>query len=271
MKLLYSQLKELLPGLKASPKEVGEKLTLAGLMLDGLSAVNYQGKSDWLLSLEVRQNRADCLGVLGLAKEVAAYYGLRFKLPVVRLPQPSQKKATAIRVEAKKQIKRARAYEMTGVTNRTSPAWLKEFLKLYGINSINLLVDLSNYVMLFTGFPSHLLDQDKMQGSLRWTMNKDFGSLTTLDGSVIKLNRDEIIIQDDQKILGLAGIVGGLAAAIDLKTHNVVAEMAIYDRVLVRRNARSLKITTEASVRLEKDLDPEGPNYALDLLISLIL
>lgn len=271
---------------------------MTGSMMDGLKEVRFQGKKDYLISLEVRQNRADCLSVMGLARETAAFYGLACKSPVPAsnafftavknalrgydgsefrakrgikvLPSVSEA-GSYIRVEAKKQVKRALAFEITGVKNKESPSWLKEFLVFYDINSINLLVDLSNYAMIITGYPSHLLDKDKMAGSLCWSVNKIFKEITTLDGTQVKLSGREVILKDEKNILGLAGIVGGKIAAIDKNSRNLIAEMAIYDRVSIRRDARNLKINTEASTRLEKDLDSQGLDFAMRFLISLIL
>ncbi len=163
------------------------------------------------------------------------------------------------------------ALEIQGVKNDISPKWLKEFLALYDINTINLLVDLSNYAMLLTGYPSHLLDKDKMKGGLSWGINHSFKNITTLDGTLINLSGKEIILQDNSQILGLAGIVGGKKAAIETGTKNIIVEMAIYDRALIRQNSRELKTATEASSRLDKDLSPEGLDYAFKFLISLIL
>ncbi len=270
MRVLYSQLKQLVPGLKASPKQVGDKFAMAGFLLDGLKEVIFQGKKDWLLSFEVRQNRADCLGIVGLAEEAAAFYGLKCQLPETGV-LPKTGKAVFALVEAKTAIKRALAVEIQGVKNKQSPSWLKEFLSFYDINSINLLVDLSNYAMIFTGYPSHLLDKNKISGSLCWAQNKNFKEIITLDATKIALKGGEIILKDDKHILGLAGIVGGRQAMIDLKTKNLIVEMAIYERAKIRRDSRARKITTEASVRLEKDLSAEGLDYVMGFLTSLIL
>ncbi len=270
MKVLYSQLKQLVPGLRANLKEIGEKFTMAGLMIDGLAPVKFNGKSDWLFGFEVRQNRPDCLGIIGLAREAAAYYGLKLVLPKINIKLPVVGNQE-IKVKAEKQVKRALALEIQGVKNRPSPSWLKEFLALYDINPINLLVDLSNYAMLLTGYPSHLLDKDKMKGGLSWGINHAFKNIITLDGTLINLSGKEIILQDNSQILGLAGIVGGKKAAIETGTKNIIAEMAIYDRALIRQNSRELKTTTEASGRLDKDLSPVGLDYAFKFLISLIL
>ncbi|PIP18305.1 MAG: hypothetical protein COX42_01610, partial [Parcubacteria group bacterium CG23_combo_of_CG06-09_8_20_14_all_35_6] len=270
MKILYSQLKQFVPGLKATPKQIGEKFTMAGLMTASLKKVIYLGRSDFLFDLEVRQNRVDCLSVWGLAREVAAYYGLKVKLPTVKI-KAFAKSDSGIKVRIPKKVIRALAININNVRNEKSPTWLKELMSFYDINPINLLVDLSNYVMILTGFSSHILDRDKMSGSLAWKMNDGFKTITTLDGTLINLRGDEIILADDKNILGLAGMVGGQIAAIREETKNITIEMAIYDRVLVRRNSRSLKVFTEASNRLEKDQDSNGLDFAMNLLLSLIL
>jgi phenylalanyl-tRNA synthetase beta chain len=270
MKVLYSEIKELVPGLKATPKEVGEALTLTGFMMDGFTEVSYKGKKDYLLSLEIRQNRADCLSVIGLAQEVAAYYNLKLNIPTVK-PISKNTKKLDIKVEAKKETKRVLAIKIDNVKNIESPEWLKDYMSFYGLNSAGLLVDLSNYVMMMTGYPSHLIDFDKTEGTIYWSMNNSFKEITTLLGSVTKLNNNEIIIRDNNSILALAGIIGGKTDSIDIKTKSIIAEIAIYDRSIIRKNSRNLNITTEASRRLEKDLDPNGADYAMKMLISLIL
>jgi phenylalanyl-tRNA synthetase beta chain len=270
MKVLYSEIKELVKGLKASPKEIGEALTLTGFMMDGLTEVSYKGKKDYLISLEIRQNRADCLSVIGLAREVAAYYNLKVSVPVVKAITKNTKKLD-IKIEATNYIKRVLAIKLDEVNNVKSPEWLREYMTLYGFNTAGLLVDLSNYVMMLTGYPSHLIDYRKTEGTIHWSINDRFKEITTLLGSVTKLNNNEIIIHDKNNIIALAGIIGGKTDSIDTNTTSIIAEFAIYDRSIIRKNSRSLNITTEASRRLEKDLDPNGADYAMQMLVSLIL
>jgi len=270
MKALYSEIKELVPGLKATPKQVGEALTLTGFMMDGFTEVTYKGKKDYLLSLEIRQNRADCLSVIGLAREVAAYYNLKVSIPAIK-PITKNTRKLDIKIEATDVVKRVLAIKLDEVQNKESPEWLKEYMSFYGLNSAGLLVDLSNYVTMVTGYPSHLIDYNKTEGAIRWSMNSSFKEMTTLLGSITKLNNNEIIIRDEKNVLALAGIIGGKTDSIDTNTNSVIAEIAIYDRSIIRKNSRSLSITTEASRRLEKDLDPNGADYAMKMLISLIL
>lgn len=270
MKALYSQIKELVPDLKATPKEVGEALTLTGFMMDGFTEVNYKGKKDYLLSLEIRQNRADCLSVIGLAREVAAYFNLGFSTPSVNTVSYEDGELD-INIEAKDYVKRVLAIKINDLANGESPEWLKEYMTFYGLNSVSLLVDLSNYVMLLTGYPSHLIDCKKMNGNLSWSMNSSFDEITTLSNTVINLQKNsELIIRDEKNIIALAGIIGGIEAAIDMETKSIIAEVAVYDRSIIRKNSRSLSVVTEASHRLEKDLDSQSAEYAMNLLVSLI-
>ncbi len=140
MKILYSQIKELIPNIKVSPQKIGEVFTIIGFMMDGFREVEYRGKKDFLLSLEIRQNRADCLSIIGLAKEIAAYYGLKSKLPLVS-SFVSRKNNLKIVVDAGNYVRRILAIRIVGLENKESPVWLKEFLAFYDINSINFLVD----------------------------------------------------------------------------------------------------------------------------------
>lgn len=269
MKILYSQIKELVPNLSASSKEVGEILTLTGLMMDSFEEIEFNNKKDYLIGLEIRQNRADCLSVIGVAREVAAYYGLEVKYPQLEDVNFGGEELT-IQVNAQDMIKRICAVRMDNVENQKSPEWLKQYLSYYEINNVNLLVDLSNYVMIVTGYSSHMMDKEKISDSISWEINRNFEEVTTLDGINIKLNKDELIVRDNKSIIALAGIVGSQYGSIGVNSKSIVVEMAVYDRVIVRKNSRSLRITTEASNRLEKDLDPNGVDYAIGLLISLI-
>ncbi len=276
MKVIYSEIKKLVPGLKAKPREIGEVLTMAGLMLDGFEEIKYKEKKDWLLSFEVRQNRADCFSVYGIAREIAAYYGLKLVLPkfaITKITKIKGKESLKVAISAgTNDVKRVLAVKMSGVKNTESPVWLKEFLSIYGLNSKNLLVDLSNYVMIVTGYPSHLLDLDKVAGKISWTRAKAGERITTLDGSAVVLEKnDGVVIKDGEKILALAGIVGGKEAEISSTTSNLFVEMAVYNGAVIRKNSRDTRIVTEASSRLEKDLDPEESAAAFCQLISLIL
>lgn len=270
MKVLYSQLCKYLPDLKASAKEVADTFTLTGFMLDKFNEVEYMGKKDYFLDLEVRQNRGDSLGVLGLARELSAYY----KIPVV--PNVYKKYSSdlsyklPITIRNSEAVKRIMAVKIANIKVGDSPSWLKDYLSLYEINSVNNLVDLTNFVMLETGHASHVFDVDKVGESLVWELNNgQYKNMTTLNGQELELGSDTLIISDGKRPLSLS-FIGGQEDAVSNSTQNILLEMAVYNPTIVRRNARELKVITEASTRLEKFMDPDSIPEAFEWLISLI-
>ncbi len=272
MKLLYSELKTFIPTLKTSPKAVGDALTMVGLMVESLEEVAIAGKKDWLISVEVRAaSRPDCLGVLGIAREVAAHFGLVVQMPKFKFPLATKK--LVVNVKAGNDVHRACVLQVDGLDNaKPSPAWLKETIEAHGMNSVSLLVDISNYAMLMTGYPNHIFDAGKVVGGLLWERAPKNDTLTTLDGTVLELHKGkELVISDNLGPLVLASAVGGRRSAISERTTSVLAEVAVYDAVKVRTDARSLQVTTEASNRLEKELSPEGVKFALEYLANVLV
>ncbi|HNW55971.1 MAG TPA: phenylalanine--tRNA ligase beta subunit-related protein [bacterium] len=269
MKILYSQIKQLVPDLIATPTEVGEALTMTGIMQESLDQVNYNGQPDTLLGLEVRQNRADCFSIIGIAREVAAYFNLELKLPVAKEWQAADL-VLPIRVETT-EVRRLKAVKLSNPSSWESPQWLIDYLAMYDLKSINLLVDLSNYVMILTGYASHLIDLAPIDGDIVWSVNDRPLEITTLDGSQVKLTSGELLIGDRHKTIALAGIVGTDYAAISPATTNFILEMAAYNPSVVRKNSRQLHIVTEASNKLEKYLSVSELAYAFDLLVNLLI
>lgn len=272
MKVLYSELKKYLPDLKADAKEVTQVFTITGFMIDKFFDVEVDGKKDFLLDLEVRQNRADSYGVLGLARELSAYYNIPLKKDDVSLDLASQSYELPIEVKTDKETKRLLAIKISDLTVSDSPNWLKEYLAQYDINSINNLVDLTNYVMLLTGHPSHAFDTDLMgSDKLVWEMNNGkYKKFKTLSGEELDIANDAIVISDGAKPLSLS-MIGGSDVAINANTKNIILETAVYEGGVVRKNGRQMRVVTEAGSRLEKYLDPESIPYAFDLLVNLIL
>ncbi|MBL8030961.1 MAG: hypothetical protein JNK33_01400 [Candidatus Doudnabacteria bacterium] len=266
MKVLYSELKQFLPNLKASPKAVGEALTMSGLLMDALDEVTIGGKKDWLIGLEVRQNRPDCLGVLGIAREVAASFALPFNLPKYALGKSTR--LPQVKVKAAGDVRRACVLQVDGLRNNVaSPAWLAQTMELHGVNSVSLLVDISNYAMIMTGYPNHIFDAGKVVGGLVWERSTKAQTLTTLDGTTLELKKGkELVISDNLGPLVLASAVGGRRSAISERTVSVLGEVAVYDGAKMKSDARSLGVATEASARLEKDLSAEDAAWALSFL-----
>lgn len=270
MKVLYSELKKWIPGLKASPDTVGHALTLIGLMTDSVEEVVVAGKKDVVFDLEVRQNRPDYLGVWGVARDLACYLNLPFKNDSkASLPSLS---APKVKVSAKKDVKRVTVFRVEGLDNSTpSPKWLAQSLVAKGLNSVSLLVDISNWAMLTTGYPNHFFDADEVDGNLEWTHSSTNQNFITLDGTQLKLSKDkELIVRDSHGALVLASAVGGKRASVGSKTKNIIFEVAAYDPVKMRMDARGLGVYTDASVRLEKSLSPFGVMDAALYTASLL-
>lgn len=269
MRARYSDLKALVPGLSASAREVGEALTRTGFMMDEFVEATTLGKPDWIVGFEVRQNRADGFSTIGIAREVGAYYRLPLALPSPP-PVPAGLPAVPVAVDSPA-VRRVEVARFSGVRNGPSPAWLSEFLVQHAMEPINLLVDLSNYVMLYTGYPSHVIDSAKMQGTLAWSHAPRAAKVQTLAGTEVDLAAAApMVIQDDRNVISVSAIVGTRYAEVGEDATDVVIEMAVYDPAQIRRDSRATDAVTEASRRLEKFLDPSGTGGAFALLVSLV-
>ncbi|MDD3679490.1 MAG: phenylalanine--tRNA ligase beta subunit-related protein [Candidatus Shapirobacteria bacterium] len=243
-------------------------LTLIGHFVDGLERKN----KETIISLEIKQNRPDCLGYLGIAKDLAALYNLKLKEPSVCLPPIDKNITLPIKIRTKNQVTRVMAIKISSLNNHPSSDWLKKILKLHDINSINTIVDLTNYIMLLWGIPNHAFDTQKSTDRLIWETNKNkFKTFTSLDNTKVTLEKDTLQIHNNQDVLSLAGIVGGQNSGVGLETKEIIIEMAIYNPKRVWLDSKKLNITTEASIRLEKQLDPQLIPSAFNHLVKLIL
>jgi len=268
MKIVYSEIKKLIPGLSKSAHQAANDLTMIGHFCDGFE--KKSGKE--IISLEVRQNRGDCLGYFGIAKELSTLYRLPVKINKIKLSSQEKDDKIRINVTANKETKRIMATTISGVRNKPSPKWLIDFLALHNINSINTIVDLTNYIMLWYGIPNHAFDTAKIGKKLTWELNKGkYKFFTSLDGTKISLEDDTFQVSSDKEVAALAGIVGGKSSAIGIDTKETLVEMAIYDRSRVRQDSRKLRAVTEASTRLDKELDTELIPQAFHHLIKLIM
>jgi phenylalanyl-tRNA synthetase beta chain len=265
MKLIYSHLQKLLPDLNKEPQQLRDDLT----MIEHFT--NYFEKIDdqLIFDLDIKVNRGDCLSYYGLARDLSVYYNTKLELLKAELPKIENKKDLPIKIETDN-VKRVMAIKISNLKNSQSPKWLKDFVNLHGTNSVNTLVDLTNYIMFIYGFPPHAFDTAKSTDQLTWQMNPGFKEFTSLDGSVLKVNKDILMINNKDKALSLS-FWGGEACAIELDTTETIIEIAVYNPSTVRKNRNALKVTTEAATRLEKHLDTDTLSVAFDHLLSLIL
>ncbi len=264
MKLIYSQLKKFLPDLSVKPEQLRDDLTMIGHFTNYFEEID----GEIVFDLDIKVNRGDCLGYYGLARDLSVLYNIPLLLP--ELPSlPTNDYQLPIKIDTDK-VKRVMAVKISGLKNSPSPQWLKTFIKCHGTNSVNTLVDLSNYIMFLYGIPTHAFDTLKSTDNLVWEINSKYSDFVSLDGTSLKLNNQILMINNPQKPLSLS-FWGGESCAIDLETNESIIELALYDQATVRQNSRQLKTVTEAGIRLEKDLDPELIPLAFNHFLKLIL
>ena len=224
------------------------------------------GADDHVVEFEITPNRPDCLSVIGLAREAAATFDKPLKLhaPVVKgCPEDAdnplaQSIAERLDVETPDPdlCPRYTARMVRNVKIAPSPKWMRERLRSMGVRPINNIVDITNYVMLEYGQPMHAFDYRYVKGGkIVVRRAADGEELTTLDGNVRKLTSNMLVIADDTRAVGLAGVMGGLNSEIVEDTADVVFESANFDGACIRKTALALGMRTEASAKFEKGLD----------------
>ncbi len=229
---------------------------------------------DRVVEFEITPNRPDCLSVIGLAREAAATFDkpLTLHAPVVRGGGPGVL-TDLLKVETRDPdlCPRYTARMVRNVKIAPSPKWMRERLRSMGVRPINNIVDITNYVMLEYGQPMHAFDYRYVKGGkivVRRALEGE--ELTTLDGCVHTLTADHLVIADDTRAVGLAGIMGGLNSEIVADTTDVVFESANFDGTCIRRGALALGMRTEASAKFEKGLDIMNTLPAVDRACELV-
>jgi phenylalanyl-tRNA synthetase beta chain len=234
---------------------------------------------DVRLDVELTSNRGDCLCHVGLAREVAAATGRRLTPPALKAqpPQRGTHGAAASFTSVENRVASAGCPRFTARVIRDvkvgpSPKWLREALESVGQRSINNVVDVSNFVLLEMGHPSHTFDLNTLRGKRLIVRPANKGELlTALDGRKHTLAPDELVVADAERAVSLAGVIGGLETGVTDKTTDVLLELATWDPVLVRRAARRLDIRTDASHRFERIVDARDIDAASQRCAELIV
>jgi phenylalanyl-tRNA synthetase beta chain len=268
MKVVYNWLKEFVE-VKASADDLRARLSLAGIAVDALD----ETPAGPVLDAEITANRPDCLGHLGIAREVAAIYRVPLKPFHPELKEVAEKVSGAIRVEieAPELCGRFTARVIRGVKVQPSPDWLRQRLEALGEKSINNIVDVTNYVMFELGHPLHAFDFDKLAEHRVIVRRAQPGErLKTLDGGEYKLTKDMCVIADAQRAVSLGGVMGGANSEISLSTKNILIECAWFDPIAIRRTSKALGLRSEASYRFERGADPEMAELASRRAAELI-
>ena len=268
MKVVYNWLKEFVD-VTAPPADLRARLSLAGVAVDSIE----ETAAGSVLDAEVTANRPDCLGHLGIAREVAAIYRLPLKPRHPKLKESAEKAADATRVEiqAPDLCGRFTARVLRGVKVQPSPDWLRQGLEAIGEKSINNVVDVTNYVMFELGHPLHAFDFDKLQEQRIVVRRAKPGEkIRTLDGAERTLTKDMCVVADAGRAVGIGGVMGGAETEISFSTRNVLIECAWFDPISVRRTSKALGLRSEASYRFERGADPEMAELASRRAAELI-
>ncbi len=229
--------------------------------------------ADHLLEIAITPNRGDCLSHLGVAREVAALTGGRLRMPR-RVPREAGEVAgrlAGVEIADPDLCPRYAARVMRGVRIGPSPLWVRRRLETCGIRPINNVVDATNYVMLEVGQPLHAFDLTLLKERRIVVRRARFGEqLTTLDGVTRALTPGMLVIADAALPVAVAGVMGGAAPEVRPDSTDLLLESAIFDPLSVRRTAKALGLSTEASYRFERGVDPGGPAAAADRVARLI-
>ena len=233
------------------------------------------GLDDWIFDIALTANRPDCQSILGMAREVAAILGKPLKMPATDYTQTDVvKEGFHVSVEAPELCPRYSAHYVYDVKIGESPLWMKRRLALMGMASISNIVDITNYVLKEIGQPMHAFDCSYLEGNEICVRRANDGEkIVTLDEQEYAMTRDNLVICDGVKPVALAGVMGGLNSEIRDTTEAVMFESAKFARDNVRKTARSLGKSTDASARYEKGVDEYstvlGMNRALHLIEEL--
>ncbi|MDN5348105.1 MAG: phenylalanyl-tRNA synthetase beta chain [Clostridia bacterium] len=256
-----------------SPEEREGIILLPPDALPGSDVSQVLGLHETILELELTPNRADCLGIINVAREVAALTGAYLRLPSVEVTESEMRAAdlAEIEIEATDLCGRYVARIVGGVRIGPSPAWIQARLRAAGMRPINNIVDVTNYVMLELNQPLHAFDYDLLQQHRIIVRRAAPGEkIVTLDGVERDLDEEMLVIADAGRAVAVAGVMGGLNTEVTSETVNVLIESAHFDGSSIRRTSRRLGLRSEASLRFERGVDIEGAALAADRAAQLM-
>ncbi|MEU5141579.1 phenylalanine--tRNA ligase subunit beta [Streptomyces sp. NPDC021139] len=244
----------------------------------GRDAIELLELVDEVLDIAVTANRGDCLSIRGVAREAAIAYGLPLRDPaLLDVPGPNAY-GYPVKIADPTGCDRFTARTVTGLSAEArSPIWLQRRLQKVGMRPISLAVDVTNYVMMELGQPLHAYDRSLVQGTIGVRRAQEGERIVTLDGTERKLHAEDLVITDDRGPIGLAGVMGGANTEIadhgdtEKATSDVVIEAAHFDQVSIARTARRHKLSSEASRRFERGVDPQAAAAAAQRTVDLLV
>ncbi|HDR2791554.1 phenylalanine--tRNA ligase subunit beta [Enterobacter cloacae] len=238
----------------------------------GTDIREYLKLDDNTIEISVTPNRADCLGIIGVARDVAVLNQTELNAPEIAPVAATITDTLPIQVEAADACPRYLGRVVKGINVKApTPLWMKEKLRRCGIRSIDAVVDVTNYVLLELGQPMHAFDKDRIEGGIVVRMAKEGETLVLLDGSEAKLNADTLVIADHGKALAMGGIFGGEHSGVNDETQNVLLECAFFSPLSITGRARRHGLHTDASHRYERGVDPALQYKAMERATRLLI
>ena len=251
-------------------EELEDRLAMSGLNHEGTE----RAADDWAIDLEVTSNRPDCLGHIGVAREVSVLWETPLKLPVPAPPEQGKAAKDSVRVsiEAEDLCRQYSARVIRGVKVGPSPDWLVDRLAAIGQPSVNNVVDITNYVLFECGQPLHAFDLSQLSGNQIIVRRARAGEvLEAIDHNSYELDESMCVIADDTNPVALAGIMGGAPTEVSSETTDLLIEAAEFSQLPTRNTARRLKLDSASSYRFERGIDPQGVDWASRRCCELIL
>lgn len=264
-------------GMLCSARELGLSDDAGGLLVldadatPGRDVREHLRLDDEILDIDLTPNRGDCFSVIGVAREIAARRGLAPLDEAQDCVDPSTDRTFGVELIDTPACPRFAGRVVSGLDIAArSPDWLRERLRRAGLRAIHPVVDVTNYVMLETGQPLHAYRLDKLAAPISVRFARPGESLTLLDETRIELDKDTLVIADASGAIGLAGIMGGLATAVDAATEEIFLESAYFSPAALQGRARRYGLHTDASVRFERGVDPTGQERAIERATDLL-
>ncbi|CAB0150111.1 Phenylalanine--tRNA ligase beta subunit [Pseudidiomarina piscicola] len=238
----------------------------------GMDYRDYLELNDVTFDVDLTPNRADCLGLRGIAREVGVLNRMAVNAPEVPAVTVAHQQHRDIELIAEEACPRYLGRVLTNVNVKAeTPLWLSERLRRSGIRSIDPVVDITNYVLLELGHPMHAFDNDKLSGAVQVRMAKAEEKLTLLDGNEVTLQDDVLVIADSEQALAMAGVFGGESSGVTTESQNIFLESAFFAPAAIAGRARRFGLHTDASHRYERGVDPELQRQAMERASQLII
>ena len=265
-------------GMLCSEKELGLAADANGLMelaADapvGVDIRDYLSLNDNIIEVDLTPNRADCLSVEGIAREVAVLNKMDWSATQVEKAAVSHADTLTVSVEATDACPRYLGRLIKGVNPKAeTPLWMQERLRRSGVRSLSAVVDVTNYVLIELGQPLHAFDAAKLSGSINVRYAQTDESVALLNGQTIKLDNETLVIADDKQALALAGVMGGSESAVSDETQDVFLECAFFTPQSIAGKARNYGLHTDSSHRFERGVDPTLQERAIERATQLII